>query len=263
MPLTREPPGWHAGRTTVKQLCTERWFAHGVALLLTAVAAACGSSEQVQVASPAVGRDALPAPRRSTPVPQPAVQGSLYGADEALRDVLSGDLEYVGTGRWPGIERSRACAFRNRRVLVVNAYCTLTETQAFRIDVYSPERGSIRIYAEAAAPLSRRRRADYFIFKAESGPPPSPAAHIPPLRLTMSYRELSRYEQQRYDGLLPGCFGGEQHRQKLGGCLGTLAPRAQQWVAENRPFLEHANDDWYRVIQQMRVLAARYGREQD
>jgi len=28
-------------------------------------------------------------------------------------------------------------------------------------------------------------------------------------------------------------------------------------------FLEHANDDWYRVIRQLRTLAARYGSNPD
>ena len=230
---------------------------HLTALLLL-VTACSGSS---QVVAPPVERAAPPVVRAPAPRPPQVSRSGLYAPDEALRDVLSGDLEYVGTGSWPGVERSRACAFRNRRVLVVNAYCTVTEVHAFRIDVYSPERGSVRIYAEATAPFSRRRRADYFTFKAESGPPPEPAAAIPPLTLTMSYQELSRYEQLRYDALLPGCFGGEQYRQKVGGCLGALAPRAQQWVSENRAFFERANEDWYRVLQQMRVLAMRYGRD--
>jgi hypothetical protein len=177
--------------------------------------------------------------------------------------VLSGELEYLGTGRWPGVERSHACAFRNARVLIVNVYCTLNETQAFRIDVYSPARGRVRIYAEASGAVSGRRRDDYFTFTAESGPPPSPDARLAPVALTMSYEELRRYEQQRYDAFLPGCFGGEQHQRPLNGCLGALAPRAEQWAAENRGFLERANDDWYRVVRQMRSLAGRYGKHPD
>jgi hypothetical protein len=194
---------------------------------------------------------------------EPEPQGKLYSADEALRDVLSGELEYLGAGKWPGIERSRACVFRNRRVLVVNVYCTRTETPAFRIDVYSPERGRVRIYAEAKGSVSRRNRSDYFIFMTEGEPPPGPEARIAAVALTMSYQELRSYEQQRDDALLPGCYGGEQHQRNVGGCLGHLAPREGEWAARNRNFLEHANDDWYRVIQQMRLLATRYGTDPD
>ena len=159
--------------------------------------------------------------------PPPPAPTGLYSAQEALRDVLSGELEYVGTGQSAGIERSRACAFHNRRVVIVNAYCTLNEVNAFRLDVYSPKRGNVRIYAETRGALSARQRRDYFTFTVESSPPPSSAARLPPLTLAMPYEELRRYEQQRYDAFLPGCFGGEKYQQPVGACLGESrsAPR--------------------------------------
>ena len=191
--------------------------------------------------------------------PAPAVERGLYSAEEALHDTLSGELEYIGTGRWPGVERSRACAFRNQRVVIVNAYCTLYEPQAFRLDVYSPERGRVRIYAEAAGAVSVRTRSDYFTFMVESSPAPSSEAHIPPLTLAMPYEALRGYEQRRYEAFLPSCYSGEQNARHVSGCLGPLGPRASEWDAQNRVFLEHANDDWYRVIREMRTLAGRYG----
>lgn len=192
----------------------------------------------------------------------PPPERKLYSAQEALDDVLSGELEYLGTGRWPGVERSRACAFRNQRVLIVNDYCTLSETQAFRIEIYSPERGRVRIYAETHGALSAHRRRDYFSFMVESSPVPTDP-RLPPLTLAASYDQLRSYEQQRYEAFLPGCYGGEQHQQHVGGCLGALAPRASEWAADNRAFLERASDEWYRVVRQMRELATRYGAVQD
>jgi hypothetical protein len=219
--------------------------------LLSLTAAACGTSKPIERPI----RPAVVDVRSAGPVPA----RGLYGAEEALRDVLSGELEYIGTGRWPGVERSRACAFRNQRVVIVNAYCTLNETQAFRIDVYSPRRGRVRIYAEANGAVSVRERSDYFSFMVESSQPPNPETRIPPLTLAMSYEELRQYEQRRYDAFLPGCFGGEQHDRNVGGCLGTLAPRHDEWAAQNGSFLRRPNADWYRVIRQMRSLASRYG----
>jgi hypothetical protein len=214
-------------------------------------AAGCATSKPVERPMP----PALVAGQK----PGPAPERGLYSAEEALRDVLSGELQYIGTGRWPGIERSRACAFRNQRVVIVNAYCTLNEAQAFRIDVYSPTRGRVRIYAEANGAVSVRQRADYFSFMVESGQPPGPETRIPPLTLSMSYEELRQYEQRRYDAFLPGCFGGDQNDRNVGGCLGTLKPRHGEWAARNRAFLQRANADWYRVIRQMRSLATQYG----
>jgi hypothetical protein len=195
----------------------------------------------------------------TTVPPRPPAQRALYAPEEALRDVLSGELEYLGTGTWPGIERSRACAFRNARVLVVNVYCTVSDTHAFRIEVYSPERGRVRIYAEANGPISIRDRALYFTFTVEADTPPGSDRRATPVALTMSYEELQRYEQRRYDALLPGCYGGERNQQPIGGCLGALAPRASRWAAQNRAFLEQANGDWYRVVRQMRTLAKQHG----
>jgi hypothetical protein len=179
-----------------------------------------------------------------------------------LSDALSGRLEYIGTGRWPGVERSRACAFRNQRIVLVNAYCTLNETPAFRVDVYSPLRGRVRIYAEAEGAVSVRRRREYFTFMVESSPAPDIAAGMPPLTLAMAYEELRRYEQLRYDAYLPSCFGGEQAGRNVGGCLDSLKPRASEWAAQNRAFLERANDDWYRLMRELRTLASRYGAHQ-
>lgn len=188
---------------------------------------------------------------------------NLYAPDEALRDVLSGELKYLGTGKWPGVERSRACAFRNDRVLIVNVYCTLIEQPAFRLEVYSPERGRVRLYAEANGPVSARNRGDYFTFMTESGPPPEHNTPLRPVALNMSYDELRSYEQRRYDARLPGCFGGEQLNKPVGGCVGAVAVGETQWAARNRAFLDHPNDDWYRVIKRMRTLAAHYGKNRE
>lgn len=219
--------------------------------VLMLLAAACGSSRRV----------VWPPPRTqpATRLPEPHVEQGLYSAQTALRDVLSGELEYIGTGTWPGVERLRACAFRNQRVLVVNAYCSLHEQPAFRIEVYAPGRGRVRIYAETRGAVSARQRRDYFTFMVEGSPPPSAAARITPLRLGMQYEELRRYEQQRYDAFLPSCFAGEQNERPVGGCLGELAARQGEWTAEHRLFLDQANDDWYQVVRKLRALAARYG----
>ena len=204
-------------------------------------------------------------PSRTTPVEtrlaEPVSREALYSAQGALRDVLSGELEYIGTGKWPGVERLRACAFRNQRVVVVNAYCSLYEQPAFRVEVYSPQRGRVRIYAETRGVVSTRLRRDYFTFMVEGSPPPTAAARLPQLSLNMRYEELRRYEQQRYEAYLPSCFGGEQHEQAVGGCLGALASRQSEWAAENRAFLDQANDDWYQVVRKLRALATRYGVE--
>jgi hypothetical protein len=185
----------------------------------------------------------------------------LYGAEEALRDALSGPLEYLGTGPWPGNRRMPACVFRNARVLVVNGYCGVKDTQAMRVDVFSPTRGRVRIYAESKAPVSAHLRPDYFTFTAESEPLPAPGQGLAPLHLQMSFAELRDYDERRYNAYLPACHAGTEIRQKKSGCLGPLAPQVGSFTKRNQAFLDRANDDWYRVVRSLRGLAEVHGKD--
>jgi hypothetical protein len=207
-----------------------------------------------------------PAPEPALPVlpppprPQPRPPG-VYGLDEALRDAFSGPWTYVGTGPWTGNQRVKACAYRNERVLVVNVYCTIKEPRAFRVDVFSPARGRVRIYAEGKSPVSTVSRRDYFTFTAESEPPPGPRAGLPPVTLAMSFPELLDYDGRRYRAFLPSCFGGVEIGRRQGGCLRGLAGRASDWTSANRAFLDDPPEDWYRMVRELRALAVQHGRD--
>jgi hypothetical protein len=75
----------------------------------------------------------------------------------------------------------------------------------------------------------------------------------------MSFAQLRDYEERRYQAFLPACYGGVEHDQRRSGCLGALATRAGTWSERNGAFLEHANDDWYQVVRELRALAMQYG----
>lgn len=192
-----------------------------------------------------------------------AAASDLYGIDEALRDVLSGPLTHIGTGAWPGDGRMPACVFRNERVIVVNAYCSLQETQAFRVQVYSPTRGRVVIYAESKTPLSAHMRQQYFTFTAQTEPLPGPDLSIAPLHLEMGLGALRQYEERRYEAYLPVCYGGVELGKPQSGCLGSLAGRASEWPQQNRLFLDQGSSEWYLVVRALRSLASKHGRDPD
>jgi hypothetical protein len=202
-----------------------------------------------------------PAPPAPPPIVREPMPTGIYSLDEALNDALSGPLTHIGTGPWTGNARVHACAYRNERVIVVNVYCTLKEVKAFRVDVFSPTRGRVRVYAEARAPISALTRRDYFTFNAESEPAPGPRAHLPPVTLAMSYAELLDYDGRRYRRFLPSCYGGVEINRPQGGCLRDLAPHAREFAATNRSFLRDPPETWYRIVKELRALASLHGHE--
>jgi hypothetical protein len=210
-----------------------------------------------------------PAPVRPAPVPAPPPvvhepeAAGIYSLEEAVKDALSGPWMYIGTGPWTGNHRVQACAYRNESVIVVNVYCTIKEVNAFRVDVFSPTRGRVRIYAEAKAPVSTVTRRDYFTFNAESEQAPGPRARLPPVTLTMSFPELLDYDGRRYQRFLPSCYGGMEIHRPQGGCLSALSPHAAEWAQTNRSFLREPPDDWYRIVRELRALAQQHGRDAD
>jgi hypothetical protein len=190
----------------------------------------------------------------------PAIDRSPYALDEALADVLAEPLTHVGTGEWFGLSRFYACAYRNSRAIVVNLYCAPREIAAFGLVVLSPNRGRAYLYAEAKAPVSTVRRADYFTFKGET----SPAivdAQVPALELGFTLDQLRAWDEQRYRAYQPGCFGGVEGGAPQGGCLQALRDQAPAWAARNQPLLADPPEAWYQVVRLLRGRATVEGRE--
>jgi hypothetical protein len=225
---------------------------------LVALAAGCATPRPPEPLPPIGERPPAP-PDAGVAAPPvvvaPPEDTGLYSAEQAVADVLSGPLTLIGSGAWFGIARTHACAYRNDRVIVVNVYCTSKDIKAFRIDVFSPRRGRVRIYAEARSPITALRRDQYFTFKAETEPAPGRDAGLPPVTLAMSFPELQAYEKARYDRFLPSCYGGVEMQKPQGGCLGNLASQASEWAERNDGFLRQPPDAWYRLMQDLRARA--------
>jgi len=226
--------------------------------MIAALALGCAKVSPPEPPPPEPAPPLLPPP---TVVARPPEPTGIYALDEAVQDALSGPWTYVGTGPWTGNARVKACAYRNERVMVVNVYCTIKEVKAFRVDVFSPTRGRVRIYAEAKAPVSTLTRRDYFTFTGESEPPPGRRASLPPVSLTMSFDQLLAYDGRRYRAFLPSCFGGVEIGRRQGGCLKGLGGHASEWAEANRAFLRDPPPEWYRIVNELRALAQQHGED--
>ena len=193
--------------------------------------------------------------------PKPA-KHEMYTLDEAVADALASPLVYIDTGAWFGMFRVHACLYHNDRVLVVNVYCTKSkEMTAFRVDVFSPTRGRVTIYAEAKAPISTITRAQYFTFKAEA----EPAANLPPLALDMTLTRLREADEARYNKNGPTCWGGIDvvYKQKAptGQCRSSLASHGPAWSERNLPFLTEPPPAWYDLVRELRKRAQHDGHD--
>jgi hypothetical protein len=165
-------------------------------------------------------------------------------------------LTHVGTGPWYGIDKISACAYRNDRVLVVNVYCTTKEGNAFRVDIHSPTRGRVEIYAEAASPISTLARTRYQMFTADS----QQADPELPALAGVTFTALHAYDEKRARAKSsPTCFGGDEGGAVQGDCTTGVEAHAEAWIARNGPFLTKPNPEWYRLVKELRARARRDG----
>jgi len=182
---------------------------------------------------------------------------AVYTPAQAVADVLSSPLEYVGRGPWFGMARWESCVYRNKRVLVVDIYCAKSWPQAFSVRVFSPTRGRIRLHIESETVITELSRESYDdnLWQIESEPPPTSDALPTRLRLDMSFDEVRDYEEARYQLYLPGCYtagGGAR-------CHKALPAAKEPWTAAVMPFWKSPGKDWTRLIKRVRKLAAKHG----
>jgi hypothetical protein len=190
-------------------------------------------------------------------VSSPPVTEAVYTPTQAVADVLSSPLEYVGRGGWFGMARWESCVYRNKRVLVVDIYCAKGWPEAFSVRVFSPTRGRTKLYLESATPVTELTRDRYneSLWNIESEPPPTSTALPTRLRLDMSFEDLRDYEEARYQLYLPACYtkGGSAR------CHRDLAAASESWSAAVMPFWKSPGKSWQQLIARMRRLAAKHG----
>lgn len=180
---------------------------------------------------------AAPAPAAST----------FYAPDEAIRDALSGPLELVGVGEWPGVFRRLTCIYRNQRVFVIDEKCSNPrEPDQLAVHVLSPTRGRATIYAEAGAPIGSVKRAAYKTFALSSmARRPPPAA----LDLEMTYAQVIAYETDK-PGAVPAFCTAYSSRPEPH-CTKTVSITPAAYAQQTSAFLANPPDAWYDLVREL------------
>ena len=193
--------------------------------------------------------EVLDSSRQPDPPDAQAPSGSpLYTVTEALDDVLSGPLVFVGTGAWFGNYSIHACAYRNERVMVVNVYCTAKETPAFGLVVLSPSRGRVHVYVEADGPISTLARGDYATFRVEAHEPVAE-----PLSLSVTYADLNAWEERRYSTHSPACT----FEAGRAACSSELESLREAWAPAGEAFLAAPPPAWFQLVKDLHARAVR------
>jgi hypothetical protein len=139
-------------------------------------------------------------------------------------------------------------------------YCTKTsEMKAFGLVVLSPKRGRAYLYSEAVRPISTVRRPDYVTMKIDAEPA-LVDDRLPALSLTLSFAQLRKWDETRYNRYPPGCFAGIENKRPQAGCTKELDELATSWPAAQKPFLDNPPAEWYRLISDMRARAKTEGK---
>jgi hypothetical protein len=173
----------------------------------------------------------------------------MYTVTEAFDDIAAGPLVFVGRGEWFGNASIKACAYRNARVIVVNEYCTATETPALGLVVISPTRGRLKIYAEAESAISTLQRSDYITFRAEVEEP----ATDEPAALAFTYAELRAWDERRYNAHHGACWYANAEESCSMGHSGQLAA----WSESAKAFIDDPPEAWYRLAKDLHARALR------
>ncbi len=238
----------------------------GLPLALCAVAAGCAArvpAAPVDVSTRGAGSEQAARGRAgATPATHPPIAASAttpaltvalpYAPGAAVADALSGRLEVVGVGAWPGLFRRLSCVYRNGRVFVVDERCSdPREPTSLVVHVVSPTRGRATIFADAGAPIGRARRPDYKSFGAGSAAPRPPPAT---LDVAASYEEVVAYEADAPGAVRATCSAGTQRPQ--GNCSKGAPVSAGEYAASVEPFLRDPPAGWYELVRGLVRLRA-------
>lgn len=178
-------------------------------------------------------------------------EASAFRAQEALSEVLSHELHYIGKGLLYGSISIDSCLFANDKVLVLHRYCTQPEVGAGDVTVYSVERKqSLNIHAESpnnATPISQTDPSTY----------PSEYWYMdllsldPEISLDMSFDSFAKIYQKTLSSPVPMCLVSSEFTQ----CDPAMESYASVWLPSTLEFRKSPGAAWQQTLRLLKNLA--------
>jgi hypothetical protein len=176
----------------------------------------------------------------------------LYTPQEALKDINSSKLVFLGRDLFPGNDQNRTCVYKNEKAYVLYHNCIANnkESSATDIEVISFNGGIASFYIQNAkgdAPVSETDRADYTMtWRVSSQPSPSVGK--------MSVAELKKYRETHTNS---GCFIGStfkaQDKDAKAHCFKGFENNS--WVSAGESFWKEPGDEWMKTQKHLRSVA--------
>jgi hypothetical protein len=179
-----------------------------------------------------------------------------YSPQNALADINSGELKFVGRELMPGSGQNRTCVYQNAKVYVLynNCMASRKEAQATDIEVISKQGGSMKFYVEifdAGKPMSKLSRDEYKkgTFSIVYTKTPAPG--------NLNISKMSDYiKSNEING--DACFIGEsfkaQDMNTKSSCMGEVENKVSDWAPSAESFWKNPPQEWYSTQSKLRKL---------
>jgi hypothetical protein len=177
----------------------------------------------------------------------------LYTPLDALKDIHSGKLVFLGRDLFPGSDQNRTCVYKSETAYILYNNCmgNKKESPATDIEVISFKGGIESFYIlnkDSKIPVSTMDRANYDMsWKVSVTPTPAVG--------NLSLAELKKFKE-KYDPTSGGCFIGTtfkaQDMSSTAYCFhGSNDPK---WIEAGEKFWKEPGEEWKKTKQYLRKV---------
>lgn len=182
---------------------------------------------------------------------------STYSPQNALSDINSGDLKFIGRELMPGSGQNRTCIYQNAKVYVLynNCMSNRKEAPATDIEVISKQGGTVKFYVEmfntGGKKMSKLTRDEY-----KSGTFSVVYTKTPPPGNLNVKKTIDFVKSNEING--NACFIGSTFKahdmNTKATCIGGEVDKVSDWAPSAESFWKNPPQEWYTTQSKLRKL---------